>query len=233
MLVDSGEAKTASAYIKLLDNVLREENATIEHLVVTHWHPDHIGGVESVQKLLNTISPTNKPATVWKLPRSSNDKPISDAENLIQWEPLKDNQIVEVEGAKLQIKHTPGHSTDHACLLLQEDNILFSGDCILGEGTVVFEDLFDYMVSLNKILGMKPRMIYPGHGPVLEDPTSRIQYYIKHRLERELQILQMLKDTVATTVVDIVKELYKVNITSFLNLYNERTLNIFKTNITR
>lgn len=212
VLIDSGETATADAYIKLLNNVLNQENATIEHLVITHWHHDHIGGVEPVRNLVKHLFPMSKQLTVWKLPRSADDPEGSKDEKSIRWEPLQDNQVVEVEGAKLQVKYTPGHTSDHACLLLQDENILFSGDCILGEGTTVFEDLHDYMLSLNKILEMQPKTIYPGHGPVVDDPKSRIQYYIKHRQQREVEILQILEEqqnSMPITEINIVKQIYK------------------------
>lgn len=196
----------------MLNNVLRDENATIEHVLITHWHHDHMGGVESVKNLLKSLYPESKQPIVWKLPRASYDHDKSQNELSIQWEPLKDEQVLEVEGAKLQIKYTPGHTSDHACLLLQDENILFSGDCILGESTAIFEDLHEYILSLKKILKMRPNMIYPGHGPVVDDPLPYIENYIQHRQQRDMDILQILEQQENKPMldVDIVKQIYKV-----------------------
>ncbi|XP_012276030.1 endoribonuclease LACTB2 [Orussus abietinus] len=211
VLIDSGDEDTAPQYTKLLEDVLEKEKATIEHLIVTHWHHDHIGGIEPVQKLLASKAQTKyQSLKIWKLPRSLADKENSENDCNEQWTSLQDNQLIEVEGAKLVVKHTPGHTTDHACLLLLNDNVLFSGDCILGEGTTVFEDLHDYMLSLENILKMAPYVIYPGHGPVVEDPDSRIRQYIEHRLKRESAILKVLQDSKnPMTEMDIVKCIYK------------------------
>lgn len=143
---------------------------------------------------------------------------------------LQDNQEFEVEGGKVKIVHTPGHTTDHVVLTLP-DGTLFSGDCILGnllttlpghmifknflkiigEGTAVFEDLYDYMKSLDKILTLKPSVIYPGHGNIIEDPLDKIKYYIKHRKQREEQILDFFvqRPQQKHQAMDVVKVVYK------------------------
>jgi ribonuclease/clavin/mitogillin len=105
----------------------------------------------------------------------------------------------------LQILHTPGHTSDSVCLYLREDRALFTADTILGHGTAVFEDLAAYFASLHKMIyyhktrygndseSNQIKVLYPGHGPVVTDGAELISTYIKHRLEREAQIIQVLK----------------------------------------
>jgi glyoxylase-like metal-dependent hydrolase (beta-lactamase superfamily II) len=57
----------------------------------------------------------------------------------------------------------------------------------------VFEDLHDYMLSLKKILEINPKVIYPGHGPVITNPKDKIEEYIAHRNQREDQIIKALE----------------------------------------
>ena len=52
----------------------------------------------------------------------------------------------------------------------------------------VFEDLHEYMGSLEKLLALSPSTLYPGHGPVIADGSSVIKEYITHRNAREQQV---------------------------------------------
>ena len=79
---------------------------------------------------------------------------------------------------------TPGHTPDHACFELREEGSVFTGDCVLGGSSAVFEDLHDYMTSLKSVLAVARGRLYPGHGPVIEDGAEGIRSYIGHREAR-------------------------------------------------
>jgi glyoxylase-like metal-dependent hydrolase (beta-lactamase superfamily II) len=95
---------------------------------------------------------------------------------------IRDGQIFQVEGATLTAVATPGHTSDHTSFYSKEESALFSGDCILGQGSTVFESLKDYMESLQRLKTLAPKKIYPGHGPVVENGTEKIEEYILHRM---------------------------------------------------
>jgi len=82
-------------------------------------------------------------------------------------------------------------------LLFAADRALLTGDAVLGQGTAVFEDLYEYLASLHKKYDARDKydILYPGHGPVVRDGAQTIRTYIDHRLERESQILDVLRTT--------------------------------------
>ena len=126
---------------------------------------------------------------------------------------MTDGHQLSTEGATLKVVATPGHSKDHLALMLDEENALFSGDCILGEGTAVFEDLYNYIQSLKKFLNLKPALIYPGHGAVINEPIAKIEEYIAHRQQREDQIIKTMTElNRAVTPMEIVEIVYKVTL---------------------
>jgi glyoxylase-like metal-dependent hydrolase (beta-lactamase superfamily II) len=103
--------------------------------------------------------------------------------------------VVVAAGCELRVLGTPGHSADSLSLLLEADGALLTGDTVLGRGTTVIGpdgSLADYLRTLDELRSLAQaaglRVLLPGHGPVLSDPSGVLDYYIAHRLERLDQV---------------------------------------------
>jgi len=172
LLIDTGEGRPG--WKAAMQKVLQDENATVEKVLITHWHLDHTQGIPDIASLCPG-------ATVFKRDPTHNQNGISDG------------QEFAVEGATLTAVYTPGHTTDHTVFLLREEDAMFTGDNVLGQGTGVFENLEVYLASLEKMKTLFTGRAYPGHGPVIEDGPERVSGYISHRKQREEQLLQTLR----------------------------------------
>jgi endoribonuclease LACTB2 len=126
-------------------------------------------------------------------------------------ESIGDGDVVETEGARLRAVFTPGHSPDHLCYVLEEEQNLFSGDNVLGVGTTVIPaesgDLGEYMRSLERVLAEAPHQIYPAHGPRIDSGVEKIREYLDHRVAREQQVLGAL-EAGDREVMTMVKRIY-------------------------
>jgi ribonuclease/clavin/mitogillin len=198
ILLDTGIG--VPEYVPLLTRFLADQRlGTIQQVVLTHRHRDHMGGVPDLRRLDPRV-PVSKLI-------------VNDPSLPVPMESLADGAVLRADGATLHAFHTPGHASDHLCFYLEEEQALFTGDLVLGGSTTVIPpddgDLGLYLDSLRRMLALDVRRIYPGHGPVLEPARPVIEGYITHRLEREAQILAALRagaETVAEVVVRVYRE---------------------------
>lgn len=91
---------------------------------------------------------------------------------------------------------TPGHAPDH--LAFVAGDACFTGDAVLGEGSVFIAPdpgaLRGYLAALQRLRTMGLRVLYPGHGPVVDDADGKLAQYIAHRLDRERRLVEALAD---------------------------------------
>ena len=109
---------------------------------------------------------------------------------------LQDGELVSGPGWTLKTMATPGHTGNHLCYALAEENALFSGDHVMGWSTTVIAppdgDMGDYYASLRKVMARGYATLWPTHGPPITDPAPFLDAYLAHRLKRESQILELL-----------------------------------------
>ena len=91
---------------------------------------------------------------------------------------------------------TPGHARDH--LAFVAGRVCFSGDAVLGEGSVFIApdpgSLTGYLAALRRLRKLDLELIAPGHGPLVTDPAAKLDQYLAHRLARERRVLEALAE---------------------------------------
>lgn len=170
-----------------------ERRGGIRKILITHGHPDHVGGAVELRAQLSV--------PIYAFSRAS--VPILDEE-------VPDGTRFSVGGDTLRSIFTPGHSPDHLCFLLEGAHILFAGDHISGITTNVIGDMLDYLNSLKRLQALEIAEIVPAHGPNVADPQAKIAEYIAHRMQREQQVIQALELLGPdTTIPQMVAHIYQ------------------------
>ena len=182
---------------------------TVTDIVITHTHIDHSPATPHVKAATQATTwgfgPHGTTHTGEQVEEGADYDFVPDRE-------LRDNMLVEGNGWTLEALHTPGHTSNHICLALKEENIMFSGDHVMGWSTSVISppdgDMGSYLQSLEKLLARQEIRYWPTHGPAIESPQEFVQAFISHRRKREEDIKSCLHAGM-TKIPDIVEQLYK------------------------
>jgi glyoxylase-like metal-dependent hydrolase (beta-lactamase superfamily II) len=129
---------------------------------------------------------------------------------------LAEGDVITADGLRIEVLPTPGHTLDSVCFWLPQDGSLLTGDTVLGRGTsvVAYPDgaLGPYLDSLERLRAFANSpadvlRLLPGHGPVIDDPSDVLTYYLDHRQERLAQVREAIAQG-HTTPDAIVEHVY-------------------------
>lgn len=194
------------AHFEALQRALKGE--TVTHILVTHTHRDHSPGVKLLQPA--TDAPT------YGFGPHGGDGSQSGVEEGADYDfapdvAIKDGDVIEGRDWTFEAVHTPGHTSNHLCFALKEEDVLFSGDHVMGWSTTVVSqpdgDMGDYMRSLEKLLARDDGAYWPTHGAAIADPQAHVTALLAHRRHREDQIAACIADG-RTTIPEMVEAMY-------------------------
>jgi glyoxylase-like metal-dependent hydrolase (beta-lactamase superfamily II) len=124
---------------------------------------------------------------------------------------LRDGDVVEGPGFRVEALHTPGHISNHLCFAERTRGVLLTGDHVMGWSTTVIPPpdgrVADYLASLRRLLDRTEARYLPTHGPPIDDPVPYVAALLEHRLDRERQILAELS-AAPRTIAELVATLY-------------------------
>ena len=92
---------------------------------------------------------------------------------------------------------TPGHASNHVCYLLEEEKLLFTGDHVMQQSTVVINppdgDMAAYIASLRELSERDLDWLAPGHGFLMAKPRQAMEGIVAHRLKREAKVIAAMR----------------------------------------
>ncbi len=179
VVIDPGPALAAHA--ATIRAVLAEHGLGVEAVLLTHTHLDHS---ELAREFAAAVrAPLRAAEPEWSTGAR-----------------LTDQERIPAAGLDMQVLATPGHSSDSVSFAA--GRYLLTGDTVLGYGTTVVAHpdgrLADYLQSLERLQGWVAAndvaALLPGHGPVIEDPAGRLEFYASHRRERLAAVAAVMRE---------------------------------------
>ncbi len=168
-----------------IDAIVAHAPGPIRTILITHAHPDHTGGAVTLARM------TGAPVLGQGTPLAGAFDPEFAVDRTVD-----DGQIIACDGFDLEAVHTSGHTPDHLCFFLRETGLLFAGDAVMADVTVVIAppdgDMRAYFASLERLKAMPVARIAPGHGRMLDAPSDVLDDIVEHRLQREAQVRELL-----------------------------------------
>jgi glyoxylase-like metal-dependent hydrolase (beta-lactamase superfamily II) len=179
-------------------------------ILCTHTHRDHSPAARPLAQATGAPIIGCAPLTL------EDDGPRADAAFDAEYRPdrvLTDGEQVSGPGWTLEAVATPGHTSNHLCFALPQEQALFTGDHVMGWSTSVISppdgDMTAYMRSMQRLTERDDIVYYPAHGEPIDAPQRLVRGMMGHRKQREGQILRFMERNGDSAIPDMVADMYK------------------------
>jgi glyoxylase-like metal-dependent hydrolase (beta-lactamase superfamily II) len=187
------------------------EGETVTHILITHTHMDHSPAAAPFKASTGAPTYGYGPHGAGKREAGIQVEEGGDMD-FVPDVAVRHGDVIEGAGWTVECLYTPGHTSNHICFALKEENAIFTGDHVMGWSTSIISppdgDMTAYINSLELLLERDEDVYWPTHGTCIKDTHNYVQSFIDHRLAREAQIVEALKAG-QTKIPDMVPSMYQ------------------------
>lgn len=173
---------------KLVEAIRQVTDKPIKRVIVSHYHADHIYGLQVFQDLGAEIWAhkrgqdylASETATRLMSERRETLFPwVDDKSRLVaadKW--LEGDTDFKMGGLHFELRHVgPAHAPDDMVMVLKEDGVLFAGDLIfIGRVPYVGDaDSRSWLVAIDRLIAFKPKYLITGHGAASSTPVKDLE----------------------------------------------------------
>lgn len=206
-IVDPGSPEPdEEARLEALLDELTGRGAKLAGILLTHHHPDHVGGVHALSRAKD-LAVHGHALTLDRLaPGFRRGRELADGDRVPLGRAPDGNP-----GWHLEVVHTPGHDQGHLCFRESRYGATLVGDMISTISTIIVDPpeghLATYLRSLERLGDLAISTLYPAHGPARHDARKLIANYLRHRRQREAKLIEVLGKGPAT-VDELLPQVY-------------------------
>lgn len=174
---------------QLIEEIRAITDKPITHVIVTHYHADHVYGLQAFRDVGATII-AQQEGRLYLTSDTARMRLEVSREALAPWIDEKtqlqaadrwvsEDQTVMLGGWPFELmKVGPAHTPDDLAVYVPTEDVLFAGD-LMFQGRIPFvgnADSVGWISSLNRLLAIEPAVVVPGHGPFSINPAQDIQF---------------------------------------------------------
>ncbi|MBS0376384.1 MAG: MBL fold metallo-hydrolase [Proteobacteria bacterium] len=178
------------------------DGATVIAVAVTHTHRDH-------SPLATPLAARVGAPRVGRRARHPDWQDPSFVPDVV----AGDDFVLESDAGALRALTTPGHASNHLCWHQPADDLVYTGDHVLGTVSPVIlppdGDMTEYLQSLARLAALAPARLAPGHGPLLREPARVIAGLTAHRLAREAAVVEALERLGPAPLATLLPSVYR------------------------
>jgi len=173
---------------KLVDAIKTVTNKPIKRVIVSHYHADHIYGLQVFQDLGAEIWAhssgqeyfgSDAAALLMEQRRETLFPWVDEKSRLVAADKWLDGDVdFKMGGLHFELRHVgPAHAPDDMVMFVKEDSVLFTGDLIfIGRVPYVGDaDSRSWLVAIDKLIAFKPKYLITGHGTASSTPAKDLK----------------------------------------------------------